>query len=175
MATADALKEWHDFYVLLGTASATLIAAMFVVASIGGRLLSRERAPTTRLFITPTIVHLSGLLLACVVAMLPALDAPAIGWLFGAGGLGGLAYAGVVLYGVRGRSNLVLSDTIWYSLAPALAYAAVIAAAAMMLVRPAAAALDLLAAALLLLLVGGIRNAWDLILFMVAENQRRAE
>ena len=28
----DALRDWHDFYVLIGTASATLVGLMFVAA-----------------------------------------------------------------------------------------------------------------------------------------------
>ncbi len=33
MAPSEALREWHDFYVLIGTASGALIGLMFVAAS----------------------------------------------------------------------------------------------------------------------------------------------
>jgi hypothetical protein len=36
---AELLHEWHDFYVLLGTASATLVGLMFVAVSIGTSVL----------------------------------------------------------------------------------------------------------------------------------------
>jgi hypothetical protein len=29
------LKDWHEFYLLVGTAAATLIGLLFVAASIG--------------------------------------------------------------------------------------------------------------------------------------------
>ena len=34
MWAADALKEWHDFYLLVGTAGATLLALLFVAVSL---------------------------------------------------------------------------------------------------------------------------------------------
>jgi len=39
---AEALKEWHDFYVLVGTAGATLLALLFVAVSLGHRFLDRR-------------------------------------------------------------------------------------------------------------------------------------
>jgi hypothetical protein len=35
MWAAQALKEWHDFYMLAGTAGATLLALLFVAVSCG--------------------------------------------------------------------------------------------------------------------------------------------
>jgi hypothetical protein len=35
----EILRDWHDFYVLMGTATATLIGLMFVAVSIGAGLL----------------------------------------------------------------------------------------------------------------------------------------
>ena len=38
------LEHWHEFYVLLGTAAATLVALQFVAASVGAGYLSFEKA-----------------------------------------------------------------------------------------------------------------------------------
>ena len=35
MSPAEALKGWHDFYLLVGTAGATLLALLFVAVSLG--------------------------------------------------------------------------------------------------------------------------------------------
>ena len=43
MWPADALKGWHDFYLLVGTAGATLLALLFVAASLGTGFLTEER------------------------------------------------------------------------------------------------------------------------------------
>jgi len=36
------LDGWHEFYILLGTAAAALVALLFVAVSIGAGFLSRE-------------------------------------------------------------------------------------------------------------------------------------
>ena len=43
MRELEALKEWHDFYVLVGTAGATLLALLYVAVSLGTRFLTEER------------------------------------------------------------------------------------------------------------------------------------
>src|SRR5580704_12466997 len=40
MWAVEALKEWHDFYVLVGTAGATLLALLFVAVSLGTGFLT---------------------------------------------------------------------------------------------------------------------------------------
>ena len=44
MWAVEALKEWHDFYVLVGTAGATLLALLFVAVSCRSRFLDRRTA-----------------------------------------------------------------------------------------------------------------------------------
>lgn len=168
----DAFHAWHDFYVLLGTASATLIGAMFVVASIGSGVITHEGAANTRAFITPTVIHLGAALIGSIVTMVPALAAPWAGALFGAGGVAGLVYSVAVLAQVLRRRQLVWSDRAWYALVPVAGYLAALAAAALFFRRDPMS-VDVLALALALLLVSGLRNAWDLILYLVAESHRR--
>jgi len=50
MWATDALKEWHDFYLLVGTAGATLLALLFVAVSLGAGYLTEERRAGTRMF-----------------------------------------------------------------------------------------------------------------------------
>ena len=35
MWAVETLKQWHDFYMLTGTAGATLLALLFVATSLG--------------------------------------------------------------------------------------------------------------------------------------------
>ena len=51
MSVIGALKEWHDFYVLVGTAGATLLALLFVAVSCGTGFLTRERQAAAALSI----------------------------------------------------------------------------------------------------------------------------
>jgi hypothetical protein len=41
---AAELEHWHDFYLLLGTAGATLVALLFVAVSLGVGYLTPERS-----------------------------------------------------------------------------------------------------------------------------------
>jgi len=50
-------SEWHDFYVLLGTASAALVALLFVAVSVGATLISTDRSTATRTFMSPVVFH----------------------------------------------------------------------------------------------------------------------
>ena len=55
--TSQTLKEWHDFYVLVGTAGATLLGLLFIAVSLGAGYLTEERQSATRTFISPVGVH----------------------------------------------------------------------------------------------------------------------
>jgi hypothetical protein len=165
MLTPDALREWHDFFVMTGGAAAALIGAMFIVASI-----SSGYNPETRIFVTPSVVHLSTILVASAVGVVPGLDGRAFGIIFGAGAVIGLVYSGVIWSQVR-RRKLGWDDRLWYAPVPGLGYVAALGASAMM-ERDMVAGPLLLAAGLILLLIAGIRNAWDLILYLVAQNRK---
>lgn len=65
---------------------------------------------------------------------------------------------------------MAFSDRLWYGVVPIIGYAAMMMAALMVSVR-LPSSLEVLALALVLLLVAGVRNAWDLILFIVAQRK----
>jgi hypothetical protein len=163
----ELLHGWHDFYVFIGTAAATLIGAMFVVASIGGGFLTRDRSPEIRAFLTPTVVHLATILLASALMLVPGLEAPSLLVPVTAAALAGLAYSGLVALRLL-RRRIDIGDRLWYAAAPVAGYAVVLAAALMIALR-ANGSLDVLAISMAVLLIAGIRNAWDLILFFVAQ------
>jgi hypothetical protein len=57
MWAVEALKEWHDFYILLGTAAATLLGLLFVAVSLGAGYLTEEHQYGTRTFMSPVVVY----------------------------------------------------------------------------------------------------------------------
>jgi len=165
---SELLHDWHDFYVLVGTASATLVGLMFVAASIGSSIFNEEhRAPMTA-FITPTVVHFAAVLFTSLLVSIPTHSWRTLGGLLGAGGLAGAIYCGRILVQiiVRHRFNVDLTDRLFYALIPALGYLLVLVSAALLLMQSAASA-NLIAAALLTLLLAGIRNAWDMTVWIV--------
>jgi hypothetical protein len=155
--------DWHDFYLLLGTASAALVALLFVAASIGASFLTPERSIATRTFMSPVVFHFSTLLLFSLVALVPSHTAQTLAIGIALVATAGLAYTTVVLVGLASALVTDIADRFGYGICPLAAYLAVLASAGLLVTRAALGA-DILAAALLLLLAVNIRNAWDLML-----------
>ena len=170
MSSTGLIAPWHDFFVLLGTAAATLIGAMFVVVSIGIGILSRDRSVAIQVFLTTTVVHLSTVFFGCALTMVPVLTPRWQAIIAGVAGLVGVGYSVQVIWGFRQHRGTVLSDWFWYAIFPLAAYAAVAIAAALGL-YDTAEGLDLFAAPLTALLVAGIRNGWDMLVFLVTSSR----
>ena len=62
------LHGWDNFYIMAGTAGATLIGLLFVIVTVGTRLSVSRVTHGVRAFLTPTLVYFGG-------APLQALDA----------------------------------------------------------------------------------------------------
>ncbi len=163
LSLAVLLHDWRDFYALVGTASATLIGLLFVAASIGSGLFKEEHRAPLDSFLTPTLVHFAAAMFTCMLTSAPIHTWRILGGLLAAGGFVGLLYSGRILARLvlKQRFKIDLSDRLFYALIPVLGYL-LLAMAAMQLLLQSALSADLIAAALLTLLVAGIRNAWDI-------------
>jgi hypothetical protein len=163
----DLIRPWHDFYLLVGTASATLVGLMFVSASIGAQVFKEENRVAMEAFISPTIVHFGTALFTCILATIPEHTGLGFIALLSLVGLAGFVYsARVWVLFLRRRFNVDMIDQLFYAAIPVLAQLLVLASGIILLTRPEMG-LDCLAAALLLLLLAGIRNAWDMTLWIV--------
>lgn len=172
---AHLMQEWHDFYTLIGTAAATLIGLMFVSASISGGYMTEDRRPGIRAFFSPTIFHFAAALVACLIVSVPVVTWTTLGLLLLGCGLAGLAYAAWVWrhMGRRGfLREIDAEDRLWYARVPAACHLLIVLAAALFLAR-LPAGIYLLAPALVLLLLVGIRNAWDITLWVVMRSGRK--
>ena len=167
------LERWHDFYLLVGTAAATLVALLFVAASIGAGFLRAEGAAATRIYMSPVVLHFTSVLVACAVGLVPSHTRMSLALIIGAGAVGGLAVSGHLLVRVLKDPSTDWSDNLAYGIAPAVGYLAALVAAVLFLVGSPRAP-EVLAGALIWLLVDNIRNAWDLALFM-ARKQSEAK
>jgi hypothetical protein len=165
------LREWHDFYVLVGTASATLVGLMFVAVSIGTAIFNEDHRAAMTAFITPTVTHFAAVLFACLVATMPSHTWYSLGGLLGGGALAGSVYSGgvVVQMIVRRRFKIDLEDRLFYALLPLAGYVLALIAAVLLFTHAAAVSANLVAAAVLTLLFAAIRNAWDMMVWIVIE------
>jgi len=163
--TQEILKDWHEFYLLTGTAAAALVALLFVAASIGAGFLTPERAEASRVYMSPVVLHFTSVLFASLVVLIPshAYLAPAL--LIGGNGVVGVTASAFIFKRVLKHDGADWIDSIAYGAAPLVAYAAMLAAA-VLLMRKSGMAGDVLAFGVVLLLIANIRNAWDLTLVM---------
>jgi len=166
----EMLEKWHDLFVVLGAAAGTLIGSMFVVVSIASGMI-RGSELTSRIFVTPTIIHLAFVLLSCAFTLVPTLDRLTFGAGTGVAGIVFLAYAGRNMFHIVQRRTIEWSDHLWYGICPLIAYVVMIVGAILVL-KGKPGGVETVACALGLLVAGGIRNAWDLILFFLERQGR---
>jgi hypothetical protein len=172
MWASGALKEWHEFYVLVGTAGATLLALLFVAVSLGAGYLTQERQAATRTFMSPVVIHFTSVFFLSAVALFPWRHGDIFAALVCATALVGASVSTyITVQVVRTDLTNYLEDYLAYGLVPGLGYLALIAAGISIYLEKDFG-LDALAGALLLLAIVNIRNAWDLTLAMALQHRR---
>jgi hypothetical protein len=150
MPMAEAMARWHEFYMLLGTASATLVGLLFVAATVSSGVFSSNRRAPLRVFLSATVVHFSGILAVCLIVL-----APLQSWL----------PFGLLILGC-GIAAIDLEDRIWYLLVPVIGYLLEAATGVALSLRldPGCTAV---AFAVGVLMVAGIHNAWDITIWII--------
>lgn len=170
----EVLKDWHEFYLLTGTAAAAFVALLFVAASIGVGFLTPDRAAASRVYMSPVVFHFTSVLFLSLVTLIPAHAHLPLGLLIGVNAGVGVVGSAIICRRVISHLEADWIDRIAYGAAPLVAYAAIIFAAAL-LSRKSGLAGDVLAAAVVLLLLANIRNAWDLTLAMARRHSARKD
>ena len=166
------LSNWQNFYMIMGTAAATLTGLMFVATSLVAGM--ETHVPTANAgisaFNTPTVVHFGIVLLLAGVLSAPWQTFSSLSLLLGLVGLGMVVYSIVVLRRMRivPHYQSTLEDWLWYMAFPLLANVLLIVAAFVLPKQPSSA-LYIVGLAMLLLLLVGIRNAWDMVTFLAVE------
>ncbi len=169
------MSAWQNFAVIAGAAAATLTGLMFVVITL---IAGIERQAETldagiSAYNTPTVVHFCAVLLLATLLSAPWQAFAELSLALGLAGLGGTAYMLVVIRRMRRLPGYTppKHDWLWYSAVPLGAYLVLVAAALALLWAPALA-LTLAGVVMLALLFDGIRNAWDLVIFLAVERSR---
>ncbi len=168
---AQLLQHWHEFYLLVGTAAAALVALLFVAASIGAGILTRHPGGPTRTYMSPVAFHFTSVLFVSAAALVPTHTRLTLGLLVGLNAIAGTVYAAFVLRRLFTDNIADVADRICYGMVPLFAYLAGLAAA-YLIFGGSMHAPEFLAGTVVLLLIVNIRNAWDLMLSMA---RRRGE
>jgi hypothetical protein len=161
-------QSWDNFFIMAGTAAATLIGLLFVSITVGTGFsrLSVERG--TRGFLTPTLVHFGGVLFQTLAVQVPWPSALPAGIIFGLGGLAGLAYECHVIIARRAGGFVMHGWHDWlpYVAVPALGDVSLIVGALGIIARKSFAPYAI-AGASMLLLFAGLYGAWDLTVWIL--------
>ena len=166
--SASTLSAWESFYVIVGSSGGALIGLQFVVITLLAERPTRATGGSVGAFGTPTVVYFAGALVLSAVMSAPWPSVDPLSIAVGVCGLGGLAYAPIVIRRARRQADYapVLEDWIWYAGLPCSCYAA-LAVAAVLLRRNPQPALFIVGAATLGLLLIGIHNSWDTVTYLV--------
>ena len=166
------MEAWHDFYLLIGTAGLTLTGLLFVVVSFGARIVADRAATGVRAFVSPNAVYFSATLVVAAVLLIPNVSPTVIGVFLCAGALASLGYLAYTRVHRRWRENkLSVLDWVWFVGLPAMSYVLLLLSGAGVLLGTAWSMYGI-AVALIFLLVIGIRNAWDLVIWMTEQEHK---
>ncbi len=151
------LEGWHEFYGLLGTAAAALVALLFVAASIGASVMTHtpDSANNTRTFMSPVVFHYTNILFLSLIALIPTLSFEIFAAVLVAisRDAAALAYSFFILVRVHKNALADTADRFGYGAVPAGCYGAGLVAA-IFLFRHSVIGLDILAGAALLFAAG---------------------
>ena len=163
----EPLHAWHEFYLLVGTAAATVLALLFVAVSLGaGYLTSQHQAPT-RTFMSPVVIHFTSVFFIAAICLVPSHGPVFFATLIAITAVLGVTVSIVVsVLVIRREWTQYVTDYFGYGLLPAAAYLALLISG-IMIYAGINYALEVLAGALLALTIVNIRNAWDLTLSIV--------
>jgi hypothetical protein len=166
------LSNWQNFYMIMGTAAATLTGLMFVVTTLIAGIDTHVSTLNAGIsaFNTPTVVHFGAVLMLAGILSAPWQTFSSLSLVLGLLALGMVLYLIIVLRRMWRVPNYqsTLEDWLWYMAFPLLAHVLLIVAAFVLPKNPSSA-LYIVGSAMMLLLLFGIRNAWDMVTFLAVE------
>lgn len=166
----SSLTAWENFYVIVGSSAGALTGLTFVVITLIAGVRSRSPGMGIATFTTPTVVHFGAVLFIAAILSAPWSALAPAALMLSLCGLGGAAYAAIVVRRLRRQDSYapVREDWLWYGVLPLIAYAALVVAAILLPGNPTQALFAIGAEAVLLLFVG-IHNAWDTVTYIALE------
>ncbi len=166
------LAGWQNFYIIIGTAAATLTGLMFVVITLITGIESRVSTLNAGIssFTTPTVVHFGVVLILAGILSAPWQTYVQLGLVLGLVGLWAVIYLVVVIRRMWHIPDYQtpLKDWLWYSVFPLSAYIVLIFAAILLQIYPSLA-LYLIGLVMVVLLSLSIHNAWDLVVYLAVD------
>ena len=164
------LYDWQNFYLLVGTASATLIGLLFVTISIGSYIPVQQAKEYIRTFVTPILLVYAQVVFVSCLALMPLRNVLLLSCVLIVLGVLDLFFTGTIMWRIRvvhrGDADIEHGYWLWYLLLPGIVSLLFIVSALGLffdepLTVPGIAVVVLLSLAL------GLRNTWNLLLWLV--------
>jgi hypothetical protein len=161
------MQSWHDFFLLTGTAAATLLGLVFVAASIAATIPNEKLGDdrSRQLWVLPIVWAFVRVLVVSAMGVIPGQTTVSFGYLLLVLAILDLGRMVRITVGMRDHhlstERLSAADWGWYVVYPSVS-SIVLAAAGLALARGFSFPVQLLAAGLLGHLVVGVHNAWEL-------------
>jgi hypothetical protein len=173
---AAVAASWQNFYLLCGTAAATLIGLMFVAVTFGANLASADTGAAARAFVDPPFGHFVQVLGTACLLVSPATSARVLSVALVILALARCAYLSKVFGHMRAAHerfhDVELSDWLNGIVTPLTLHLALAAVGVAFRLGWSAsfAALGVVTVGILLL---GVYGAWELILWMALVRARK--
>ncbi|MEO7366036.1 MAG: hypothetical protein ABIW03_06930 [Sphingomicrobium sp.] len=161
-------ENWHEFYLLAGSAAAVLIGLIFVVVTL---MSDRPRSSVlegSRLYMGPVVLHVSFVLALSAAALAPGIRPAQFALVASVIALWGLMRAVMSIAGIRaagGEEPPHWTDVWFYGAVPAALYLAMAVVAFGFWSETQWAAPGVAAVVTGLLLIS-VRNEWDLVTWL---------
>jgi Zn-dependent protease with chaperone function len=162
----QAIEDWHDFYMMVGTAAATLIGLLFVSLSLNADIVIRKENADLRALATHTFGSFMSVLMFAVLFLIPrqvpaGLGLPLLG-------IGGYGLYNTVCHFLEARHKPAYTRKISRGITlrfgvPILCFGTLLIIAVFVLFG-GTSILYWLVPVMILLIVSASRNAWDLLL-----------
>jgi hypothetical protein len=160
---------WQNFYILVGTAAATLIGLMFVAITFGASAMGKiENPEVTRAFLDPTLTHFVQVLVTSCVMLVPTIEPRVLGALLAAVALYRIGSLSRVYRHMRTahqkNADLELSDWVQGIFLPLAMHLLLIATAVLFITG--SSPLALVAIVTIVVLLNGIYGAWETVVWI---------
>jgi hypothetical protein len=169
------LSSWQNFYMIMGTAAATLTGLMFVATTLVAGLDTHVSIANAGIsaFNTPTVVHFCTVLLLAGILSAPWQAFSNLSFLLGLLGLGMVFYQLIIMRRMWQMPHYqsTLEDWLWYMVLPLLAHVLLVVSAFLLADNPAQA-LYIVSLSMIMLLLVGIRNSWDNVTFLAVKRSQ---
>src|SRR4051794_20195244 len=111
------VSAWQNFYVIVGSSGGALIGIQFVVIALIASTRKHADPESIGAFGTPTVAHFGAALTVSAIMSAPWPSLLAASVALAACGVGGLAYATVVVRRARRQRGYrpVAEDWLWYA------------------------------------------------------------